>query len=263
MREGEFVLIWLQHCFILVWNLSGSLKRNTKMEILALLPAAQTQARVLWRDALFFADPFQTNAAFDLMSQNLLLAQHSPGRQQSRVSAATGPGSEHRQHSKCEPPMSGDRALPPLPSREHICPVAYCGQSLPWPRAGGWMRYPCPAEWDCALSRQYCTAVILLLQTTTLSTHGTPFLCIHFGSVSAGGSHSAPLQMVPLGLAEKFSTGPWPPALGAVLCCSGRTCRGDGWKQYITSEQIRTASQITSALMGNPYGKWSPLINIW
>lgn len=45
MREGEFVLIWLQHCFILVWNLSGSLKRNTKMEILALLPAAQTQAQ--------------------------------------------------------------------------------------------------------------------------------------------------------------------------------------------------------------------------
>lgn len=33
MREGEFVLIWLQHCFILVWNLSGLLKRNTKMEI--------------------------------------------------------------------------------------------------------------------------------------------------------------------------------------------------------------------------------------
>lgn len=53
------------------------------------------------------------------------------------------------------------------------------------------------------------------------------------------------------------------PCLGALLCCWGRTCRGDRWKQYITSEQIRTTSQITSAVMGNPYGKRSPLINIW
>lgn len=39
------MLIWLQHCFILVWNLSGLLKRNMKMEILVLLAAAQTRAQ--------------------------------------------------------------------------------------------------------------------------------------------------------------------------------------------------------------------------
>lgn len=128
MREEEFVLIWLQHCFILVWNLSGLLKRNMKMEILVLLAAAQTRAqRALWRDTLFFADPLKTNAAFDLM--NLLLAQHSPGRQQSSVSAAAGHGREHRQSSECKPPwvVLSLRSLPesifaPLPTATTACP---------------------------------------------------------------------------------------------------------------------------------------------
>lgn len=65
------------------------------MEILV-FAAAQG---ALQREALFFVKPFKTNIAFDLTSQNLLLAQRSPGRRQSGSPITAEYSSEHRRHS--------------------------------------------------------------------------------------------------------------------------------------------------------------------
>jgi len=55
------------------------LNRNVEMEI-AVFTAAPTQAQgAFQREELFFVKPFKTNIAFDLMIQDLLLAQRSPG----------------------------------------------------------------------------------------------------------------------------------------------------------------------------------------